>query len=57
MLCVWERNLGSPFAEDTLPLFCMDLRRVRLVFEFFFRNLVASSSLGVVVDFPVKDNR
>ena len=25
-------------------------------FEFFFRNLVTSCSLGVVVDLPVKDN-
>ena len=34
----------------------MDLIRVRFVFEFFFRNLVTSCSLGVVVDLPVKDN-
>lgn len=42
--------------EDTLLLFSVDLIRVRFVFEFFFRNLVTSCSLGVVVDLPVKDN-
>lgn len=42
--------------EDTLLLFSVDLIRVRFVFDFFFRNLVTSCSLGVVVDLPVKDN-